>query len=149
LRAKSWQRVAGLALGALLAGLAAAGCGPAKGDVAGKVTFNDKPVVTGTVSFLGADGLLRSGNIQPDGTYRVTGVGAGPAKVAVISPNPWDEYQKLVKIQKSKEAADKIPPPTIDKKDWFAIPKTYESPEQSPLSFTVKGGSNSYDIPLQ
>jgi hypothetical protein len=134
---------------AVLLGLACAGCGPGKGDVSGRVTSNGRPVVTGTVSVLGSDGLLRSGDIGPDGTYRVEGVAAGPAKVAVTSPDPWDEYQKLVKVQKSKGAADRIKPPAIDKKDWFPLPKAYEGPEQSPLSFTVQGGANEYDVPLR
>jgi hypothetical protein len=63
------------------------GCGGTT-DLSGKVTFQGKPVVYGSVVVIGSDGIPKSGAIQPDGTYRVSGVKLGSAKLAVSSPQP-------------------------------------------------------------
>src|SRR5262245_49758043 len=70
----------------LLGGLA--GCGPGVCDVAGKITYRGKPVVCGSVIFVGPDGMTKVANLNPDGTYLVTGVGVGRAQVGVISQDP-------------------------------------------------------------
>jgi hypothetical protein len=66
-----------LALGFLALG--AAGC-QGTGDVSGKVTFQGKPLVFGTVLFEGSNGALRQGNIEKDGSYVVSGVATAEAK---------------------------------------------------------------------
>src|SRR5690242_8111846 len=70
--------------------LAVAGCGAGRGTVSGKVTYKGKPVVTGTVSVIGSDGIQYAAQITPQGTYSVPDVPAGPAKFTVSSPNPDD-----------------------------------------------------------
>ena len=52
--------------------LFASGCGPGhkdRGVVRGKVTFNGKPLNSGTVQFVTSDNRAASTSIKEDGTY--------------------------------------------------------------------------------
>jgi hypothetical protein len=54
----------------------AGGCGstsdqPETVPVHGTITYNDEPVPRGTVTFLSAEGHTATGEIQPDGSYRL------------------------------------------------------------------------------
>src|SRR4051812_30756506 len=72
----------------LLAFSLATGCGPATGNVAGKVYYNDKVVTSGFVTLVGTDGIPKNCPIGEDGSYKIDGVVAGEAKVAIRSLNP-------------------------------------------------------------
>ena len=133
-------------LAAAAAILAVSGCGPGTADVAGRVTYQGKPVVYGTVVFIGADGLPKAGAIQPDGTYRVTGVPLGSAKVAVSSPPPPGVTVPGRKSKGGKDDAGKDDgimaapaDPEIVKK-WFVIPEKYGEPTLSGRTVDVKAG---------
>ena len=63
------------------------GCGKST-QVTGKVTYQGRTVVHGSVIFLGADNKARSGVIEPDGSYAVEGIRLGEARIAVISRAP-------------------------------------------------------------
>jgi hypothetical protein len=117
-----------------------AGCG--RGDMSGKVTFNDKPVVFGTVLVHGRDGL-RQGAIQPDGSFTVRNIAAGEAKVAINSPSP-----KGIQLYPNKNPKFKQEP-YPDVPGWFPIPKKYEDVQTSGLKYTIRGGSNAIDIELK
>jgi hypothetical protein len=120
----------------------AAGCG-GRGDVSGKVTYQGKTLVWGTVQFEGSDGALVQGNIHPDGTYLVRGVATGQAKVAVSSINPSSsDFQPRV-------APGQHAPPRPEVKGWFPIPGKYDTPYQSGLTYLIKSGSNTIDIQLE
>ncbi len=125
--------------GIALLALTAIGC---RGNVSGKVTYKDKPVVFGTVLIQGRDGL-RQGNIAPDGTYSVRDVATGEARVAVNSPNP-----KGIQLYPNKNPQYKQEP-YPDVPGWFALPKHYEAVESSGLTYTIKGGSNTINIELK
>jgi hypothetical protein len=125
--------------------VAVTGCGPATTDVAGKVTYQGKPVVYGTVVFIGADGTPKSGAIQLDGTYRVTGVPIGTARVAVSSPPPPGVTLPGRKTKSGKDDLGKgdgdvaqAHPDVVQK--WFAIPEKYGEPTQSGRTVEVKAG---------
>lgn len=133
-RAAGHSRLCSLALTALLA-LAALGC-QGRGDVSGKVTSRGKPLVFGTILFVGSDGILRQSNLAKDGSYAVHGVRTGEARVAVHSPNP----RRITVLEG---------PPYPNVPGWFAIPKHYESIDTSGLTYTIKGGSNMIDIELK
>ena len=65
-----------LALSALLIG-SSPGCGgksqfPETLPVSGKVTYKGQPVTKGTVTFQSDTGQPATGEIQPDGTYRLS-----------------------------------------------------------------------------
>jgi hypothetical protein len=123
--------------------LAAAGC-QGTGDVSGKVTFQGKPVVFGTVLFEGSNGALRQANIEKDGSYVVTGVATGEAKAAVSSRNP--KSSDFIAIQRGDGPK---PPPRPDYPGWFPIPGKYDAPHTSGLTYSIKRGENKIDIELQ
>jgi hypothetical protein len=127
------RQIAGYAI--LASSLLLLGCG-GRGDVNGKVTYQDKAVVFGSVMIVGSDKKLYYGQINEDGSYKVTGVPTGEAKVAVSSPDP-------------NQVAAKGGAPKIEAKKWFAIPPKYGDPEKSGLKLSVNGGSNPFDIPLK
>jgi hypothetical protein len=125
--------------------LAAAGC-QGKGDVSGKVSYKGKPLVWGTVTFEGKDGGLHYCNIASDGSYSVSGVAIGEAKVAVSSINP--KSSDFVAIQ--REGSKKPPPPPRPAvTGWFPIPAKYDTPFKSGLVYAIKGGENQIDIVLE
>ena len=120
-----------------------AGCG-GTGDVSGKVTFNGKPLVWGTVQFEGSDNMLKQANINSDGTYAIKGVATGEAKVAVSSINP-----RSADFQPRVVEGQKPPPPPPEVKGWFPIPAKYDTPHKSGLTYTIKTGENKIDIELK
>ncbi|MBX6313671.1 MAG: hypothetical protein IRY99_12245 [Isosphaeraceae bacterium] len=94
-----WRALASsLALAALLPILIlASGCGrstperPETVPLSGKVTYKGQPIPKGTVTFQADSGPVATGQIQPDGTYRMTtfepgdGVVLGHHRVAIIA----------------------------------------------------------------
>jgi hypothetical protein len=127
---------------AALLTLAAIGCG-GRGDVSGKVTYKGKPLVWGTVQFEGSDGVVKHGNIQPDGTYTVEAVATGNVKAAVSSLNP--QSSDFQPIQREGQAPRK---PRPEVKGWFPIPDKYDTPFKSGLTYEIKRGQNTIDIDL-
>jgi hypothetical protein len=79
-------------------------------SVKGKVTYEDKPVTSGTVNFISEDGSAY-GELKPDGSYELMtnepGDGARPGtyKVTVIAMQ--DQGSAL------PEAKNPLPPPTV------------------------------------
>jgi hypothetical protein len=133
-------------LAVLLAALA--GCAGGKSALTGKVTYKGKAIVFGTVVVQGADGLQIPGTINPDGTYRVTGIAAGKALVGVVSrdPGPTAAPKGRVSGKTSRDAEDG--PGPADRPRWFALPQKYEDPSRSGLTTTLRPGANQYDIEL-
>jgi hypothetical protein len=128
-----------------VAALAAAGCGGGTADVAGRVTYQGKPVVFGTVVVIGADGVPKSGPIQRDGSYRVAGVKLGAATVTVSSPPPpGSQAAPTRKAGRDGIDEDKIlETESVDPelvKTWFPIPHKYADPAKSGLTATVGSG---------
>jgi hypothetical protein len=149
----------------------ASGCSPGVCDVSGKVTYQGKPVVCGTVIFVGPDGMTKAANINQDGTYLVKAVGVGHARVGVVSQDParpLDPY----KAEKThgKDAVEptddsgrdpnagrvfKNPPadrsnwtePNVDRSKWTPLPRKYEYVHTSGLTVDLKSGENS-DVEL-
>lgn len=120
----------------------AAGCA-GRGDVSGKVTYQGKALVWGTIQIEGSDGVLKQSNIGSDGTYSVQGLAPGEAKVAVSSLNPNSaDFQPRV-------AEGHQPPPRPQVKGWFPVPATYDTPHKSGVVITVKSGANAINIDLK
>lgn len=131
--------------------LTAAGCGGGTADLSGKVAFQGKPVVFGSVVVIGADGVPKSGVIQPDGTFRVDGVRAGSVKITVSSPPPPGAAA-------AKKGREDIDPSKVLKeapvnpevaKNWFPIPDRYADPDKSGLGQSLSPGSNQIDLDLK
>ena len=130
--------VAGIVVALL--GLGCAG----RGDVSGKVRYEGKPLVWGTVQFEARDGSLSQGNIGSDGSYSIRGVSTGEVKAAVSSRNP--KSSDFIPIE--KEGGRKFPSlPEVQ--GWFAIPPRYEDFSSSGLTYLVKPGENTIDIELK
>lgn len=136
--ARSFLRPVG---GMALLAVAIAGCG-GRGDVTGKVTYQGKPLVWGTVQFEGSDNLVKSGNINSDGTFTVRGVATGEAKAAVSSINPASSDFQLRGPQAKAQARPEV-------KGWFKIPEKYDTPFGSGLTYEIKRGENKIDIDLK
>jgi hypothetical protein len=133
-----------------------AGC-TRHGEVTGKVTYQDRPLNYGSVSFVGEDNLPVSAKINPDGTYTANGVPYGKVRVAVVSPDP----SRLLHVGKIREPVDApenrkrkdLPeptlPPGVDPEKWFEIPAKYSDCDKSELVLTVSNPTTKFDIPLQ
>jgi hypothetical protein len=135
--------------GILLLGLVLVGCGSNPndklGNVQGKVTVDGAPANSGNVVFT-TSGSTLSGVIGPDGTYRVIGVTPGAAQVSVTGPtapvgsggaNPGAPTPAIKDMAGGAAIGKPVP-----------IPAKYAKPASSGLSFTVKSGQNTFDIPL-
>jgi hypothetical protein len=166
-------RLAGPTLLLLLFG-SLAGCGAGIGDVSGKVTYQGKTVVCGTVVLVGPDGMTKTGNISPDGSYAIRGVGAGRVGVAVFSLDPARPLDPYKTAQTHGKAAAEPPTdadrnpdagrvvanapndrsnwaePNVDRSKWFVLPKKFERVDQSGLTIDIRAGANvGVDINLQ
>src|SRR5579864_5245017 len=82
-----------------LALLAFTGCS-STGDVMGTVSYRGQTVASGTVIILGSDLLPYSGAIQDDGSYVVSNVPTGLAKITVISlpPRPGKQARSPLRM---------------------------------------------------
>jgi hypothetical protein len=135
------------------------GCGtdpdkPKLGRVWGKVTYNGKAVTKGVVSFVpsggpGAQtGQPATGEIGADGSYSLTTFESGDGAVL-------GEHKVIVQAREDDPAlkGHGMPIPDKDgrlniKPPTYLVPRKYETAEKSPLRFTVKEGSNTYNIDL-
>jgi hypothetical protein len=134
----------GLAVQALL------GCGQPAGSVSGKVTLKGQPMAGGTVTFLGADDRGASSPIEPDGTYTVSRVAVGVARIAVSPPASGPALPKGVKMDPGKMGAPAGAAPADPpggKKVFIA--EQYQDPTKSGLTYEVKAGRQDYNIDLK
>ena len=99
-------------------------------EVTGKVTFNDEPVTSGTISFVAADKPTAYGDIQSDGSYTLKtvkpGDGATPGSYQVTVVAVQDQGNAL------PEDRTPLPPPTV--------PIKYTSLATTDLTADVEGG---------
>ncbi len=108
-------------------------------SVKGKVTYNDKPVTSGTISFIADDKPAAYGELQPDGTYTLhtdkPNDGATPGKYKVIVVAMQDQAGLL------PEQRSPLPAPTV--------PIKYTSLVTTDLTAEVeKGKDNMFDFKL-
>ncbi len=136
-----------LTLGAVLA----AGCGPSTSTVKGTVKYNGNLVKGGRVSLYDSDNHGYNGDINEDGTYRITNVPSGEVKMTVdtssFKPPPNGPRGTASQPQGGPQ------PPGMaykgaggnDPARYVEIPPIYADPGKTPLKFTVKAGDNTYD----
>jgi hypothetical protein len=137
----------------IVVSLSLAGCGESLATVSGKVTLNDKPLTGGTVILVSEDGKkTEQVPIQADGKYSSDKVPLGNVKVAVWPP-PVFKKAALPPGYKAPNLPPGAPNAGVyaDRPDEesFDIPKTLQDPKTSNLTVTVKGGSQTFDIPLK
>jgi hypothetical protein len=157
----------------LLCLIAIAGCG-STGTVSGKVTFKDKPLTVGEVVFTTDEGghVFRS-DLSQDGSYRVSGIPPGSVKITITTPYPAEGTGGRPGGPPGRPGGppggggppaghgqiptDKLPPgvgtgvfdPNKIPEGAVKIPDKYRDAEKSGLTYTVKSGSQTFDIPLQ
>ena len=147
-RSRSSHRTLTLAVTALSIAMLT-GCGSggkdAKNQVTGKVTLDGK-AVSGTVYFQFPDNKeLTSPISSTDGTYQIIDAPIGQAKVSIrgglggaSAPTSKPPAMKgAPEMPEMSGGGGGVPPPT-----------KYGSPTTSGLTFEVKGGKQTYDIPL-
>jgi hypothetical protein len=129
----------------LFLALAISGCCRAS-RVSGRVSYRGQPLPEGTVMLLAGDGRVYDGSIQSDGTFMLSDVPAGVAKVCVTS-------MTQVRDQKT----DSTPNDPRTKRRTIAksvvhsrIPTKYGAFDQSGLTVTVqKGAVSMLDLDLK
>jgi hypothetical protein len=118
------------------------GCGPRAAPVTGKVSYQGKPVVWGSVTLKAADGSMHQIGINLDGTYRLDNVPIGPATVGVSSPDPAPSPRaKALADSRSRPAAPPVPPGA-----WFPLPDKFADPSTSGVTLQVGGGSGDIEL---
>jgi len=125
--------------------------GKKSATVTGRITYQGKPVIWGSVVLVGPDGRCASGRIEPDGTYRVENASLGAVSVGVISRDPlvqnWATNLKSSRVRPSAKLFSA--PPPVDRQRWFPLPPQYEEPAVSGVTLLLKKGANETDIALQ
>jgi hypothetical protein len=129
-------RVCVVLIGVLLVGLPACTGGPRTFPVKGTVMYKGKPVPKGTIMFTPVNGgPTATGQINEDGTYRLTTYKAGDG--ACIG-----EYRVVIMAMEGPMQGDPpIAPPPI-------IPDKYSSLALSDLKANVHEGDNVCDFTL-
>src|SRR4051812_47169973 len=120
-------------LAGLVVALVSAGCAPGSGSVKGKVLFRGQPLTTGTVVFYDAANNAPSSPISSDGSFAISKVATGKARIAVVMPMP---------IALPGEAK------AVSLRQVSPVPTKYADPEQSGLTCEVTGGNQTHDLQL-
>jgi hypothetical protein len=140
------------------------GCGGDKGDISGKVTYRDKPLPAGTVTFFGpGDQVVGSSPISADGNYSITKVPVGPVRITVSAPAairnpsapppPMGAKKKMMEERTSKGGVDPRSRKEVEEGRKYLIrldvPAKYGLPDQSGLTYTVQPGAQEHNIDLE
>ena len=125
-----------------------AGCGGSGlATVEGKVTVDGQAVRGGRVTFQSADGKSTVlAKIALDGSYRALDVPHGAMNVTVAGLDKFErrKIQHGVKGKRTSESEARAEAIESSPK----IPEKYKDPDASGLTFTVKSGTNTYNIEL-
>jgi hypothetical protein len=141
-----------------MAGVAAAGLGcggESYGTITGKVYFKGEPMDGGSITFYSQanKSKIQSAPIGSDGTYTLSKMITGPAKITVTSAPP-DVF---------KGAPDQLPPSDKDlprdkaaievkklaaKGKHVPIPAEVMDSKKTPLSYTVIKGNQKHDVKI-
>jgi hypothetical protein len=120
------------------------GCGshgvPNQGTVKGRVFYNGKPLKSGTVTFLFADGSKKGSAIGPEGNYKLENIPTGAAQIGVKSESrvpPGLQQPGAPGFQDANRAEPEE-----------KIPSIYNTPEGSRLMYDVRKGLQDHDIEL-
>lgn len=154
---QTWNLSAARRLLALLALVAAVGCGPSKPEthpVTGTVLYKGAPVEGATVTFSSASGEGSAvGRTDAQGKYSLTtferndGALVGEYKVRVLKydtpPAPAAPAGGSDEDYVPPPLEERAPPPPKN-----LLPEIYSSTTRTPLSFTVEPGENVYDITI-
>jgi hypothetical protein len=121
----------------VLAAVMASGCGgQGKNEVTvrGKVTLDGNPLTMGLV-VVEVEGHPepRTTSLNQDGTFELTGVPGGTAKVAVRTSHLQGAMAAQAKFAQKAGAK-------AEKQDLVLVPRKYENTSTSGLVYTIEGG---------
>jgi hypothetical protein len=136
LKALAPCRVLGLCF--LLIAMLAIGCKLRNGNVSGTVKFDGKPLTSGTVTFFDEKNQALASSINPDGSFSISSVRPGRAKIAIAVPLP-------ISFDSPAFSGISIMPP---KADGPKIPDKYLNADTSGLTCNVRGGDQVFDIEM-
>jgi hypothetical protein len=136
-----------------------AGCGN-RGSVSGKVYFKEQPLGGGTVVFTSADGQgSKVADIQPDGSYTMDAIPAGPMKIAVETESVRPSRTAGPPPGLPMPSPDKIPAGVDAKtvysgsrpvpRKYIPIPRDYADIAKSGLEYAVTPGPQEHIIRLR
>lgn len=166
----SVPRLLRLAVCALwLVGLA--GCSKPTCEITGKFTYKNKPIVCGTATFVGPDGMSQTADLDTDGKYTVKGLPPGHIMVGILSQDPArpldprkgsnagpaDEpiedtgRKPIAETQVKIDLKDKSnwAEPNVDRSKWIPLPRKYVFAHTSGLSVDTHAGANEKDFNLE
>jgi hypothetical protein len=125
--------------------------------VSGKVYYQGKPVPGGTLTFVPeGKGEARTAIIREDGSYQIDKVQVGSAKISVVSSAvpPASLPRSRVPSMMDKKPPKDAPPGmeailATSPGKYVKLPEHFGDPDKSGLKYTVKSGSQDYDIQLK
>lgn len=138
----------------------AAGCGSSsQGTVSGKVSYKGKPLPGGEVRFFPeAEGGSFYSAIASDGSYSITKLPRGPAKITVTfsRENPLTKMNPRIKAKAEKGIQQQMEATKAHSKGESApastenvtLPEKYGDPAKSGLKVDVTGGKQTFDMNL-
>lgn len=108
--------------------------------VQGSVSYQGKPLSAGLVRLYMAEDRKASAKIQSDGSFTVTDVLPGEAKVTVEPEDPAEKMRRMMSPEGGPQGAapKPAPPPTV------SLPAKYQDVTTTDLIFTLEPG-----IPLK
>ncbi len=144
----------------LLFALAVAGCGEDDGlgrryPITGKVTYQGKPVASGTVNFVpespegrGATGTIHDGAYD-DVTTLTTGDGILPGKYKVTIVAREDVDLSAAETEQPGGAPDQVTVARIAAKAKPLVPPKYSAPQTTDLAVEVTPDQRNFDFELK
>jgi hypothetical protein len=146
----------GLVVGLLLVSAGCAG----KGNVKGKLTYQNKPVKGGEIVFFNQeDGHAYSGAIDQDGNYTISKLPPGPVKITIqpaAAPKMTGGF-----MRGAPEGAMKGPPQGMmpegvknpyegaTEGDFTKLPEKYKNEKMTDLEYIVIAGDQEHNIDLK
>jgi len=127
----------------------ASGClGERRGTLTGKVTYKDKALPGGLVTFTTTGDAPQSqqATIQPDGTYSAPNLAYGTLKVSVL-PGTKGGNQMPPGAKVPKEAPEQYTKAQTN--TYVDIPDKYRTPDTSELKVDLDSSTKTYNIDLK
>jgi hypothetical protein len=116
------------------------GCGGESGTtISGKISHDGKDLNSGSITFQAQEGIVETVTIQGDGTYTVSGLPKGSAKISItVPPAPTPGPGGV----SADEPGDYEANPVL-------IPIKFGDTTKSGLSVELTGGEQTHDIVLE